>query len=105
MTHVLRAAEISFGSHDADHSEGLERAVLLDRAAGSVHMGFGISRLAPDGHAALHMHSFEESFYVLRGRPALYLDGASYRLLPGACGVVPVGVPHAWVGGEDDGAA
>ena len=28
----------------------------------------------------------------------LYLDGRGVELKPGACGVVPVGVPHAWRG-------
>src|SRR5205823_13400556 len=30
--------------------------------------------------------------------PTLVLDGRAYHLLPGACGVVPVSVPHAWLG-------
>jgi quercetin dioxygenase-like cupin family protein len=47
------------------------------------------------------LHSFEESFYVLEGSPALVLDGRGYLLRPGACGVVPVGVRHAWVGHGD----
>ena len=33
---------------------------------------------------------------MLEGTPSLYLDGRGVTLLPGACGVVPVGVPHAW---------
>ena len=45
-----------------------------------------------------HLHSFEESFYVLEGQPTLVLDGDAYPLVPGACGLVPVGVPHAWLG-------
>jgi quercetin dioxygenase-like cupin family protein len=46
----------------------------------------------------LHVQSFEESFYVLDGEPILVLDGRAQTLVPGACGVVPVGVPHAWLG-------
>ena len=42
------------------------------------------------------MHSFETGFYVLEGEPVLYLDGRGVQLEPGACGVVPVGVPHAF---------
>ena len=51
---------------------------------------------AANGHVDEHVHSFEESFYVLDGAPVLYLDGRGVRLAPGACGVVPVGVAHAW---------
>ncbi len=51
-----------------------------------------------DGALDTHVHSYEESFYVLEGQPVLYLDGRGVELKPGACGVVPVGVPHAWRG-------
>jgi quercetin dioxygenase-like cupin family protein len=49
-----------------------------------------------DGHVDTHVHSFETGFYVLEGNPVLYLDGRGVRLEPGACGVLPVGVPHAF---------
>ena len=49
-----------------------------------------------DGHVDAHVHSFETSFYVLGGEPVLYLDGRGVQLKPGACGCVPVGVPHAF---------
>jgi quercetin dioxygenase-like cupin family protein len=58
-------------------------------------MGLGLCRL-DEGHVDAHVHSFEESFFVLEGEPTLYLDGRGISLAPGACGVVPVGVPHAW---------
>ena len=28
------------------------------------------------------------------------MDGRGYRLMPGACGVIPIGMPHAWLGPE-----
>jgi quercetin dioxygenase-like cupin family protein len=49
-----------------------------------------------DGHVDAHVHSYETSFYVLEGEPLLYLDGRGVKLKPGACGVVPVGVAHAF---------
>ena len=61
-------------------------------------MAVGLCALDGDGSVDEHLHSFEESFYVLEGSPVLALDGRSYLLRPGACGVVPVGVRHAWVG-------
>ena len=48
-----------------------------------------------EGHVDTHLHSFETSFYVLEGEPVLYLDGRGVELEPGACGAIPVGVPHA----------
>jgi mannose-6-phosphate isomerase-like protein (cupin superfamily) len=93
--HMKRREEIVFApAYEAD-SGGFERAALVDGSTGSVHMGLGLSRLE-DGHVDTHVQSFEESFYVLEGEPTLYLDGRGVTLLPGACGVVPIGVPHAW---------
>jgi quercetin dioxygenase-like cupin family protein len=81
-----------------ERSEGFRRCELVGRAAGSVHMGVGLCSLGAGGRVGAHLHSFEESFYVLEGAPTLVLDGRAYALVPGACGVVPVGVPHAWLG-------
>jgi len=63
-------------------------------------MGVGMCTLAAGGSVDEHLHSFEESFFVLEGSPVLILDGHGTSLLPGACGVVPVGVPHAWLARE-----
>jgi quercetin dioxygenase-like cupin family protein len=49
-----------------------------------------------DGHVDEHLHSFETSFYVLEGEPILYFEGKGVRLVPGACGAIPVGTPHAF---------
>ena len=57
-----------------------------------------------EGWVEEHLHSYEESFYVLEGEPVLYLDGRGVRLRPGACGVVPVGVEHGWRGRRGHGA-
>ena len=64
-------------------------------------MAVGLCTLDGTGSVDEHLHSFEESFYVLEGSPVLVLDGRAYALRPGACGVVPVGVPHAWLGAGD----
>ena len=102
MHHLKRREEIVFAAEYESNSEGFARSLLVDGSNGSVHMGLGLCRL-DDGHVEAHVHSFEESFYVLEGMPTLYLDGRGVVLVPGACGVVPVGVPHAWR--LDDGAA
>jgi quercetin dioxygenase-like cupin family protein len=79
----------------ADRSVGLRRAELIGAHSGSVHMGLGLVELS-GGHIDTHVHSHEEGFYVLEGEPVLFMDGRGTRLQPGACGVVPVGVAHAW---------
>jgi quercetin dioxygenase-like cupin family protein len=99
--HVLRADEIHLRPAYPGTSNGFARCPLVDGAAGSVHMAVGTCSLEAGGSIDLHLHSFEESFYVLDGSPVLVLDGRAHRLRPGACGVVPVGVRHAWLGPAD----
>jgi quercetin dioxygenase-like cupin family protein len=101
--HLKRREAIDLAPEYESRSEGHSRCALVDGAAGSVHMGLGLVRLE-DGYVDCHVHSHEESFFVLEGEPVLYLDGRAIALSPGACGVVPVGVPHAWRA-ENGGAA
>lgn len=98
MHHVLRAQQIRPKSAYVGTSKSFARCALVDRSVGSVHMGLGLCELKSGGRVDTHVQSFEESFYILEGGPTLVLDGCGYPLLPGACGLVPVGVPHAWLG-------
>ncbi len=101
MHHMLRAEDIRLTAAYPGHSALYSRCALVDRAAGAVHTGFGLCRLEAEGHVGTHVQSFEESFYVVEGEPTLVLDGHAYRLFPGACGLIPVGVPHAWRGDRE----
>ncbi|HEY3612098.1 MAG TPA: cupin domain-containing protein [Gaiellales bacterium] len=99
MTYLVRtAAEIApapsapYGPHAA----GYGRDDLVGRGDGAVHTGFALCELAPGGHVGTHLHSREESFYVLEGEPTLVLDGRAHRLVPGECGLIPLGAEHAW---------
>jgi len=98
MHHLLRAQQVRLVPTYAENSELFRRCSLVDASSGSVHMGLGLCELKGGGRIDIHVHSFEESFYVLEGEPVLVLDGSAYPLTPGACGLVPVGVPHAWLG-------
>lgn len=98
MHHVLRSEDIQLKPAYEGHSALFTRRSLVDASTGSVHMGLGLCALEAGGRIDTHAHSFEESFYVLEGQPTLVLDGRANALLPGACGLVPVGVPHAWLG-------
>ncbi|HEX2031571.1 MAG TPA: cupin domain-containing protein [Actinomycetota bacterium] len=101
---VRRASEASFAVPGAfvDHSAGFRRWAAVDRAAGAVHTGFGICELDPGGAVEGHVHSFEESFYVLEGEVVAETNEGTFLLRPGDYGFVPVGSPHAWrnVGSE-----
>jgi quercetin dioxygenase-like cupin family protein len=94
----MRAEDMELERVHTQASEGFHRCELMGRGAGSVHMGVGRCSLEPGGRVDRHLHSFEESFFVLDGTPTLVLDERTYSLEPGACGIVPVGVPHGWLG-------
>jgi quercetin dioxygenase-like cupin family protein len=78
------------------HSHGFRRAAYVDRGMGSVHMGAGVCYLDPDGAIQPHLHSFEESFYILDGHVTLQIGEKSHTLEPGFFGLIPTGVRHAW---------
>ena len=103
MYHVRRAEEIAFEAPAAyaPHSSGHRRAPIVTRAVGAVHTGITQCALDPGGTVGEHLHSFEKSFYVLEGRPRLTLDGRTWQLSPDDCGLVPLGVPHAWRAADD----
>jgi len=98
MHHVLTAGQIHPVPAYVSSSFAFLRAPLVDASSGSVHMGLGLCSLRAGGHIDLHVHSFEESFFLLDGEATLVLDGRGYPLTAGSCGVVPIGVPHAWLG-------
>jgi quercetin dioxygenase-like cupin family protein len=78
-----------------NHSVGLTCAVLVGGDTGATHTGLVLVELE-QGHVDTHLHSYESSFYVLAGEPVLYLGDRGVKLVPNACGAIPVGVPHAW---------
>ena len=98
MHHVGRLDPASMSTPDAyrGRSLGFRRQSLIDGLAGSVHMGFGACELSPEGHLGGHVHSYEEAFYVLEGTPQLAMGGETFELAPQQCGLIPLGVPHAW---------
>ena len=102
MYHVRRSDDIAFEEPAAygPHSRGHRRAAVVGRHVGSVHTGLTQCTLQAGGTIGEHLHSFEKSFYVLEGSPQLALDGRTWQLRPDDCGLVPVGVPHAWRAGE-----
>ena len=76
------------------HSTGFRRATYVDRAMGSVHMGTGICFLDAGGAIQPHLHSFEESFYILEGTVDVQIGEKTHTLGPGNFAYVPV--PMTW---------
>ena len=100
MHHALKAARVRPKSAYAGRSNRYARCTLVDQSVGSVHTGFGLCEIDAGGMQDLHLHSYEEGFYVVEGSPTLVFEQRGYPLMPGACGLIPVGVPHAWIGPE-----
>ena len=77
MHHVGRV-DWSFADRpmpDLPTSSGLARSVLIGPGQGAVHSEIAVGALAPRGWIARHLHSFEETLYVLEGELVLELDG------------------------------
>ena len=93
---VARAgeADLAVPAAFAGHAQGFGRWAVVGEAA-AVHTGFGICVLEPGGGVDAHVHSFEESVFVLEGSLVVDTAEGSVLLAPGDYGLVPVGVPHA----------
>jgi len=92
---LVRREDVELADALPGRSGGLTTCRLVGGALGSTHMALTLVSLV-EGHVDAHVHSFESSFYVLAGEPVVYLDGRGVELRPGACGAIPVGVPHAF---------
>jgi mannose-6-phosphate isomerase-like protein (cupin superfamily) len=98
MHHVSRIDPASARTPNLyqEHSIGFRRATYVDRSAGSVHMGVGICFLDPRGRINPHLHSFEESFYVLEGELELQTGDHATSLKAGDYGLIPTGMRHSF---------
>ena len=75
---------------------GYRRYTAVGEDDHAVHTGFMISELDPGGSIPWHVHSFEESFYILTGTAVIDTTEGSFRLSEGGYGVVPIAMPHRW---------
>jgi quercetin dioxygenase-like cupin family protein len=79
-----------------NRSKDYSIASLVDHTRGSVHTELTVNQLAAQGTISPHVHSYEESFYILTGQAIVAIDGNSHLLGPGDYGVIKVGTSHAW---------
>jgi mannose-6-phosphate isomerase-like protein (cupin superfamily) len=80
----------------AGRSRGYERASLIDRGIGSVHMGVGVARLAAGGAVDACVHANEKGIYVFDGELEIKRGGVTFRLGPDDYALIPTGTPHAF---------
>jgi quercetin dioxygenase-like cupin family protein len=90
--HLVRKA----GEVEADdYGPGFRRTPLVDETV-AVHTGFGICDLEAGATVPAHLHSFEESIFVLSGEVVVETPEGAFRLRPGDYGLLPLGVAHAY---------
>jgi len=79
------------------HARGFRRWSLVDETTpGAIHTGFGLSELSPGGSIDRHVHSYEETFYLIDGSVIVETPEATVAVVPGDYGLIPLGVPHSW---------
>ncbi|MBD0293531.1 MAG: cupin domain-containing protein [Jiangellaceae bacterium] len=93
---VRRAAEAVWSpvAGPLSGAKGLQAWSVVDASTAAVHTGFAVGRLNPGGSMATHVHSYEESLYVLEGEVVVQTPGEAVLLRPGDYGWIPIGVPH-----------
>ena len=76
--HLVRPGRDLELTAPAGSAEGLRRWSVVDEdVPGAVHTGFAIIELAGGGRIPWHVHSYEDSLYVLEGEDyfkRLYVD-------------------------------
>jgi quercetin dioxygenase-like cupin family protein len=98
MAHIVKNVEdLVFGGSPefAGRSTGYTVDFTVDEPGGAVQMGFRMARLAPGGAVDTHVHSFEESIYVIGGSLVVDTPEGSYEMVGGDYGLFPVGMTHA----------
>ncbi len=95
---VLRAHEGRFfvPAPFEGSSAGFRRRLAVDGDGGSVHMGFATAELDGGGTVPWHVHSFEESVFVLDGELVCETEDGAFLLRSGDYGIIGVGASHAW---------
>ena len=79
---IVRREDVAFRDPYPGRGNGFGSCHLVDGSTGSTHMALTLCLLT-DGDLSTHLHSYEESFYVLEGGPVLYLDERGVELKPG----------------------
>jgi quercetin dioxygenase-like cupin family protein len=76
-------------------SRGYTGDRIVNESDGAVQMAFQVSQLEPDGAVDHHVHSYEETFYVIAGNLVVDLPEGSFDVGAGDYGLIPVGVTHS----------
>lgn len=80
----------------SNRSKGYTIDSVVDESGGAVQMGFRVASLEPGGQVDSHVHSFEESIYVIDGSLTVDIPEGGFELVNGDYGLLPVGLTHAF---------
>ena len=95
---VKKAADLDYRTPEEflGRSTGYTGDDVVDEAVGAVQTGFRVARLEPGGSVDSHVHSFEESLYVIEGVLTIDTPEGTLELVAGDYGLLPVGSTHAY---------
>jgi quercetin dioxygenase-like cupin family protein len=98
MAHFVAPVDWSFADEPLPSlptAHLLARSVLVGPGLGAVHTELAVGSFAAGGWLQRHVHSFEETLYVLEGELLMDIDGRVHRLVAGDYAFVPIGTWHA----------
>jgi quercetin dioxygenase-like cupin family protein len=99
MAHIVKKkADLAYRTpaEFEGRSAGYTGDPVVDEGSGSVQMGFRVARIEAGGHVNSHVHSFEESIFVIDGCLTVDTTEGSFELFAGDYGLIPVGMTHAF---------
>jgi quercetin dioxygenase-like cupin family protein len=85
----------------SERSSGLARQIVVGPEQGAVHTELAVGGFAPGGWLRRHVHSVEESLYVLQGELVIEIGGDVHRLVAGDYSLMTIGTWHALANGSD----
>jgi quercetin dioxygenase-like cupin family protein len=97
VKHVVGHLDWSFGDTPpapTSTMRGLARQRFIGRPQGAVHTDLSAVVLHPGGWLAPHVHSYEESLYILDGELLFLIGERVHRLTGGDFTLMPTGMRH-----------
>ena len=89
--------------HERFNPDRFSQVVLAERTSGLASLGLGVFRVPPGGEGpGLHMHRFDQIYYVYRGVMDLEIGFERYSVVPNTLVTIPAGMPHRnWNSGRE----
>jgi mannose-6-phosphate isomerase-like protein (cupin superfamily) len=100
---ALKLEPIRKLEHADFQSDRFSQIVLADRSSGLESLSLGVFRVPPGGRGpGLHMHRFDQIYYVYRGTMDLEIGFERYAVGPNSLVTIPAGMPHRnWNSGSE----